>query len=103
VYANRHPQVQATGSQLVALGFSERGSHRDRSPGGAQLMVRAWKQQQEGIATEFEQAASLLGRKGEHPGEDVVQNLGQLLRSNATTSRKALRKGSETGDVNETQ
>jgi hypothetical protein len=90
-------------SQLIVLGLPQSSTHRYRGPDSAQLVVDSGKQQQQGVATELEQAASLLGSNGEHPGEDVVQDLGQLLGSDATASGETLGQGREAGDVDKTQ
>ena len=62
-------------------------------------MVGPPEQQQEGVATELQQAAAPIVRNGEHLAEHIVEDLGELFSPDPAPPGQLLGQRCEAGDV----
>ena len=65
-------------------------AHLDRRAGGLPGVVVAPEQQQEGITAELDEGARPLVGQREHGGEDAVEDLGELLGTDAAPAGEPL-------------
>ncbi len=77
-------------------------AHGDGGLGTEHGVVAAGEHQQQRVPSELEEAPTLVIGHPQHPREHVVEDLGQLLGSDATLAGEAFREGGEPGDVDET-
>ena len=96
-----HPQVHPADRGRKGPGLAQGGTHGDGGLGGHGRVVVAGERQEQGVAAELEQRAALAVGDLEHPGEHVVEDLGQLLGADAAPPGQALGEGGEARDVHE--
>ena len=82
----------------------ERPERREQPLGAARSAARvpvAGEQEQKRVATELDEIATGLGRHGQQPAEDVVEDVGKLLRADLALPSEPLGQRREAGDVGE--
>lgn len=99
VETDRHLQTERSGGRPVLPSLTEHRLHLDRGTAGMDRMIVAPEDEQQRVAPELQQAATAVVGDPEHPSEDVVEDLGQLLGADPSPSGELLGQRGESRDV----
>jgi hypothetical protein len=98
-----HLQLDGPGRGAGASDRTKRAPHVECGPRGPRPVIVAVVQEEEGIASELEKAATLLVRDLEECRERRIHHVRHFLRARAPEAGQLLGHGRETGDVDERQ
>ena len=103
VDADGHLQVEPTHRRRHGCRLPQGDPHLHCRVAGALGMALAAEHQQQGVAAELEQVGTAVEGQVQHPAEDTVEGLDDLLGTDAAALRQLLGQGREPGDVREHQ
>ncbi len=96
-----HLELDRPGRRSRPTDRPERSPHLEGRPTGPACVLLAVVEQQQRVAAELEQAATLCVGDAEERGERGVHHLGDFLGPRSAEARETLRHGGEAGDVDE--
>ena len=103
VQSDRHGKVERTDRRGNFPRATQGATHLGGGAGRAHGVIVAREEEQQRVATEFQQAAVALAGGVEHAAEDAAQRLDELLPADPAAPGQALGQRRETGDIREAE